>query len=94
VAIERADGWNRWGGDPAEVVARMAVDVAAVEPEPRRARFATSWGGVVDLSTVSTDRLAALLALDVDWIVLGPRAPGRRDDVRRLGDRLTEHRRQ
>jgi alkanesulfonate monooxygenase SsuD/methylene tetrahydromethanopterin reductase-like flavin-dependent oxidoreductase (luciferase family) len=94
LALEAADGWNVWGGDPAEVAARMAVDVGArragagagagAERAGERP-FTTSWGGVVDLASLSAERLDGLLGVDVDWVVLGARAPGDPADVRRLG---------
>ncbi len=91
LALERADGWNRWGGDPAEVTARMAVDVGArARSEDGRAGFTTSWGGVVDLAALTAERLGELLALAVDWVILGARRPGDPADVRRLGQLLRE----
>jgi alkanesulfonate monooxygenase SsuD/methylene tetrahydromethanopterin reductase-like flavin-dependent oxidoreductase (luciferase family) len=84
-ALERADGWNRWGGDPAEVTARMAVDAGI-----RGDGFTTSWGGVVDLPSLTAERLRELLALDVDWVILGARSPGDPADVHRLGELLRE----
>lgn len=42
LAAEVADGWNRWGGDPASLVAE-AADIRAVAARP----FEVSWGGQV-----------------------------------------------
>jgi hypothetical protein len=45
---------------------------------------------VVDLPSLTAERLRELLALDVDWVILGARRPGDPADVHRLGELLRE----
>lgn len=54
LAAARADGWNRWGGDPG----RFARELRAVREqlETARQRFTVSWGG---LALLAGDEAAA-----------------------------------
>jgi alkanesulfonate monooxygenase SsuD/methylene tetrahydromethanopterin reductase-like flavin-dependent oxidoreductase (luciferase family) len=85
LAFELADGWNRWGGSAADLAETLATDLGALEPR-RRERFATSWGGVVDLRTTTPEELRSLLATGMHWVIVGPRHPEDPDSVRRLRD--------
>jgi alkanesulfonate monooxygenase SsuD/methylene tetrahydromethanopterin reductase-like flavin-dependent oxidoreductase (luciferase family) len=70
LAAARADGWNRWGGDPASfgpAVRRVRAEVAAAGRDP--AEFSFTWGGLALLGRNPAEA-------EGKWQQLGAGRPG------------------